>query len=49
MSADRTSAGVCPSCESTVPPSRVLIEYEKRGERTAYAECPACAEVVGLR
>jgi len=49
MSADPISTGVCPSCESAIPPSRVLIEYEKRGERAAYAECPACAEVVGLR
>ncbi|WP_331236199.1 DUF7837 family putative zinc-binding protein [Natronorarus salvus] len=49
MSVDRSSTGVCPSCESVIPQSRVLIEYEKRGERAAYAECPSCAEVVGLQ
>jgi hypothetical protein len=45
--ADESDAvGACPRCETPVPPSRVLIEYEADGERRLFAECPDCRDVV---
>lgn len=46
MSIDRPPLGACPFCESTVTTHDVIIEYEKDGTESAFAECPACHEVV---
>jgi len=40
------AVGRCPTCGSPIPSERVLIEYERSGTQTAYAECPSCQGVV---
>lgn len=47
MPFDNATLGRCPDCGATIPERCLLIEYEtKADDETAYAECPACEEVV---
>lgn len=46
MSIDHSPLGVCSFCESTIRTRDIIIEYEKNGIQSAFAECPECNEVV---
>ncbi len=46
MSSKTQLLGVCPECDADIPPGAVLVEYERNGQRVAYAECPDCVEPV---
>jgi hypothetical protein len=45
MKSKRT-LGTCPHCETSIPHRCLLIEYERDGDRAAYAACPDCDAVV---
>lgn len=45
-SSDDSPPGTCPECRAAVAASDVLIEYDVDDQREAFAECPACGEVV---
>ncbi|SEW10587.1 DUF7837 family putative zinc-binding protein [Halobacterium jilantaiense] len=45
-SSDDSPPGTCPECRAALRASDVLIEYDVDGQREAFAECPACSEVV---
>ena len=46
---DRSAPSNCPNCRRELPPAYTLIEYEKHdGTVGAFAECPACDDVVKL-
>ncbi len=46
MATSSSTLGRCPDCRSPVPDDRVLIEYERGDHPAAFAECPACGDVV---
>ncbi|WP_449272249.1 DUF7837 family putative zinc-binding protein [Halostella limicola] len=41
-----TPLGRCPRCQSQIPPSFQLVEYEVDDQARCYAECPDCNDVV---
>jgi hypothetical protein len=50
MATRESTPGHCPNCGQSVPAANVLIEYVRDdGRPAAYAECPACADVVRPR
>jgi hypothetical protein len=49
MSETQQPLGHCPHCETRIPTSRLLVEYETSGGRGLYAECPDCEDVVTPR
>jgi NAD-dependent SIR2 family protein deacetylase len=50
MATRESTPGDCPHCGHVVPAANVLIEYVRDdGRPAAYAECPACADVVRPR
>lgn len=46
VSTPMSTLGRCPRCETRIPESRLLIEYETAEGAATYAECPACRDVV---
>lgn len=38
--------GACPHCETGIPATGLLIEYETEAGRDLFAECPECEVVV---
>ncbi|WP_438267235.1 DUF7837 family putative zinc-binding protein [Haladaptatus pallidirubidus] len=38
--------GTCPFCRAAVPESSLHLEYKVQTERTVYAECPGCREII---
>ena len=46
MTADGATPGRCPNCETQIPATRALIEYETAAGTRVYSECPACLDVV---
>lgn len=46
LSLRHATVGTCPRCETPIPESRLLIEYESTDGTAAYAECPDCEAVV---
>lgn len=50
MAETQTDIGRCPRCATELAPSAVIIEYRRNdGERSHYAECPHCSDVVRPR
>ncbi len=50
MTENDSRLGRCPYCNEAIPPHSILIEYEqKNGERSLFAECPGCREVIAPR
>lgn len=46
MSETQESPGDCPHCETRIPASRLLIEYDASDGPGVFAECPDCEDVV---
>lgn len=46
MSTQPPTLGVCPRCETAIPSSRLLIEYDGENGRERFAECPSCGDVI---
>ena len=46
MHTHTTPLGTCPRCGDDIPQIALLIEYERRDGTAAFAECPACRDVV---
>jgi hypothetical protein len=46
MSETQETLGDCPHCETRIPASRLLIEYESSTGPDLFAECPDCEDVV---
>ncbi|WP_255195479.1 hypothetical protein [Halorarius litoreus] len=45
MTNESSDLGTCPLCESPVPASQLLAVFGST-ERTTFAECPACGDIV---
>lgn len=45
-STEAPATGACPACGTALAPRNVLIEYERDGKPTSFAECPGCGGVV---
>lgn len=46
MSETQETLGDCPHCETSIPGSRLLIEYDSSDGPDLFAECPECEAVV---
>lgn len=46
MNETQEPLGGCPHCETRIPASRLLIEYDSSDGPGIYAECPNCRDVV---
>lgn len=46
MSETQETLGGCPECDTQIPASRLLIEYESSDGPGRFAECPECGSVV---
>lgn len=38
--------GECPNCEVSLSPAQILIEYERAGSPSVFADCRRCGDVV---
>lgn len=38
--------GECPNCEASLSPAQILIEYERAGTPSMFADCRRCGDVV---
>lgn len=38
--------GKCPNCEVALSPAQILIEYDRAGSRSLFADCQRCGDVV---
>jgi len=42
MSTKIQPLGSCPRCEASIPPSNLLVQYERADGEAMYAACPDC-------
>lgn len=43
---EREGIGQCPNCDVALNEAQVLIEYERSGSESVYADCRRCGDVV---
>lgn len=42
----QTGIGRCPNCEVVLNQAQVLIEYDRSGSESVFADCRRCGDVV---
>lgn len=46
MSHGSEGIGQCPNCEVTLSTAQILIEYDRGGRESVFADCRRCGDVV---
>lgn len=46
MGEQRNGIGRCPNCEVSLSSAQILIEYDRAGTESVFADCRRCGDVV---